>query len=308
MPLDYRRFNGPEDSVSYKQFSTNFTRSYDELFKGLFDENGKRIDGREFTEARPLYTKTNVISQAKGSAYVELKNTKVVCSVFDPREIVGHQNEYSIYGQIYCEVKFAPFSCPRRRRGLAPDTDERALSANFKTAIQTAIQSTKFRNFQMDVFVYILEHDGACLAAAINAACLALTDAVVPMMDIFSARTAAVINNQIFVDPTEAEENLALMPTDNETNHGIITLTVIDHLRNITDLQQIGSIDADCLIKVIDILLEECAKLMPLFKDLIIDNVFEQYKEHQVYLSIKKQVNEELSNKVKEWTLIVKDK
>lgn len=40
-----------------------------------------------------LVARTNMISQAKGSAYIELKKTKVVCSVFDPREIM-HQNEY----------------------------------------------------------------------------------------------------------------------------------------------------------------------------------------------------------------------
>lgn len=34
-----------------------------------------------------------MVSQAKGSAYIELKKTKAVCSVFDPREI-PHQNEF----------------------------------------------------------------------------------------------------------------------------------------------------------------------------------------------------------------------
>lgn len=36
---------------------------------------------------------TQVVSQAKGSAYVERDKTKIICSVFDPREI-PHQNEF----------------------------------------------------------------------------------------------------------------------------------------------------------------------------------------------------------------------
>lgn len=35
--------------------------------------------------------KLNVISKAKGSAYIEMGNTKVIASVFDPREIVNKQ-------------------------------------------------------------------------------------------------------------------------------------------------------------------------------------------------------------------------
>lgn len=31
--------------------------------------------------------KSNLISQAKGSAYIELGNTKVMVAVYDPREI-----------------------------------------------------------------------------------------------------------------------------------------------------------------------------------------------------------------------------
>lgn len=37
--------------------------------------------------------RTDMVSQAKGSSYVEQYDTKVVCSVFDPREI-PHQNEF----------------------------------------------------------------------------------------------------------------------------------------------------------------------------------------------------------------------
>lgn len=54
MPLDYRRFNGPDDSVSYKRFTGDYLKSYDELYSELIDENGHRKDGREMEQARTM--------------------------------------------------------------------------------------------------------------------------------------------------------------------------------------------------------------------------------------------------------------
>lgn len=54
MPLDYRRFNGPEDSISYKRFTKGYLKSYDELYKELLDEKGVRKDGRALSEARSM--------------------------------------------------------------------------------------------------------------------------------------------------------------------------------------------------------------------------------------------------------------
>lgn len=45
----------------------------------------------------------------------------------------------------------------------------------------------EFPNFQVDVYVLVLQNDGSALAAAINCAGLALADASVPMYDLVSA-------------------------------------------------------------------------------------------------------------------------
>lgn len=42
----------------------------------------------------------------------------------------------------------------------------------------------QFSNFQVDVYVLVLENDGSCLAAAITCANLALANAGVPMHDL----------------------------------------------------------------------------------------------------------------------------
>lgn len=54
MPLDYRRFNGPEDSVSYKRFTKDYVKTYSELQSELLDGKGRRKDGRALDEARSM--------------------------------------------------------------------------------------------------------------------------------------------------------------------------------------------------------------------------------------------------------------
>lgn len=81
--------------------------------------------------------KTGVVSQAKGSAYVEMGKTKVVCSVFDPRE-TSNKSGYSIQGSLYCEFKFAPFSCVKRRVHQQ-DNEEKEYSLIMQRALEPAV-------------------------------------------------------------------------------------------------------------------------------------------------------------------------
>ncbi|CAH0596995.1 unnamed protein product [Chrysodeixis includens] len=300
MPLDYRRFNGPEDSVSYKRFTKDYLKSYDELYKELLDDNGVRKDGRALSEARSMFARTDMVSQAKGSAYVELRKTKVVCSVFDPREI-PHQNEFSQLGQIFCEVKFAPFSCPRRRRPHAPDAEEKALSVALRKALEPTVCRHLFPNYQVDVFIYILEHDGACLSAAINAAGLALADAAVPMYDIVTACSVAIVGDRLFVDPTEAEEHVATISPETNSNHGVITMSMLSELKQISDFTLIGSMDTECVNTAMDILEKECETLVPQIQKILVTNVVKSFEQRQRLEEEANDREQALNIKMEEW-------
>lgn len=156
--------------------------------------------------------KIGVVTQAKGSAYVEYNNTKVVCSVFDPREI-PNRNEYSVNGELYCEFKFAPFGT-MKRRAYVRDAEEKEYSINLRRALEPAVMRVSFTffasrelecvrcvnlllfavqhtfpNFQVDIYVLVLENDGSPLAAAITCANLAIANASVPMYDLVTGVT-----------------------------------------------------------------------------------------------------------------------
>lgn len=78
MPFDQKKVNGPESSFSYRQFIES---KEDKVL------DAKRSDGRKMNEHRKLAVQLNAITRAKGSAYIENGRTKIICGVFELREI-----------------------------------------------------------------------------------------------------------------------------------------------------------------------------------------------------------------------------
>lgn len=80
-------------------------------------------------------------------------DTKVVCSVFDPRE-VPNKNGYSVQGEIYCEFKFAPFSC-QKRKIHQQNAEEKQYSLILQRALEPAVclvNILHLHNIQYDRF------------------------------------------------------------------------------------------------------------------------------------------------------------
>ncbi|NXL04270.1 EXOS6 protein, partial [Mesembrinibis cayennensis] len=75
MPLDHRRVRGPEESQP------------PEVWAGGAGEEEEDAVPRDPCALRPLFARTGLLSQAEGSAYVELGGgTKVLCAAWGPRE------------------------------------------------------------------------------------------------------------------------------------------------------------------------------------------------------------------------------
>ena len=73
MPTDTKRLAVPEKTVPYQLYLPP-----KKISLNPFDANNKRSDGRKAEEMRPIFIKTKVVTQAKGSAYLEVGNTKVI--------------------------------------------------------------------------------------------------------------------------------------------------------------------------------------------------------------------------------------
>ena len=194
MSKDSRRLVGPEGSVAYKAYVKDTQH----------ENNRDRREGRGNEEHRKVFLKTNVIGQAKGSAYLEQGGTKVMVGVYGPRE-VSHRKDFSMKGQLTAELKFAPFACVERR-GHQADAEEDELGIILGEALSSTVCLHRYPKSCIEVFVTVLEDDGSVLAAALTASGLALANAGVHMFDLIVGSAVSLgEDNQLRVDPERGE-------------------------------------------------------------------------------------------------------
>ncbi|XP_067013327.2 exosome complex component MTR3 [Anabrus simplex] len=272
MPTDNRRNQGPESSTPYLLYVNCKEKEYTDYVADIVSKDGTRKDGRKWDEQRRIYMKTGIISQAKGSAYIEQGNTKVVCSVFDPRE-TPRKSEYSVNGELYCEFKYAPFSC-KVRRGHQSDAEEKEYSLILRRALEPAVCRHEFPNFQVDVYALVLENDGSGLPAAITCAGLALADASVPMYDLVTATSLGIHGDLKFIDPCVEETSLCnTSPREGNKNHGIITVAYSPMHQQICEFVQYGMMNMDCITSSISLLTKACENIHPLSQQCLVKSV-----------------------------------
>lgn len=220
--------------------------------------------------------KSDVVSKAKGSAYIEMGNTKIICSVFDPREIPSkQQTNYSTNGELNCEFRYLPYS--QSRRTLKNDIVEKSLTLSLKRALLPSVCRYAFSNFQVDIFVDVIEDDGSVLAAAINCAGLALSDAGIPMYDLLSASTIAIFDNHVLIDPTKNEEDLC-SSVDLDQEHGIIVMSNLNMMEQVSEIWLCGLILPENLSNLIDLLKIQNREIIPIVKQILVNNVKKSLK------------------------------
>lgn len=207
--------------------------------------------------------------------------SKVIVSVFDPREIPNRQ-DYSLKGEIHCEFKYAPFSC-KKRRLHQQDVEEKNFSSIMKQALESTVCRHEFPNFQVDIYALVLHNDGSCLSAAITAAGLALSHAGVPMYDIITSATVAIQDDIILLDPTVEEENLCIVPhkRENDNDHGIVILSLLHTHKQISQIYQSGNLSLNNLINITEKLEEACESIVPLIQKCLMKHVTKSLKNKQ---------------------------
>ncbi|XP_063706799.1 exosome complex component MTR3 [Culicoides brevitarsis] len=268
MPVDHKRINGPEASLSYKLYSVDY-------LKALEKEIERTDRGNE--EPRKIFLESGILSNARGSAYIEMGNTKVTVAVFDPREIPKN-NKHREEGILYCYFKFASFSCAKRKLPQ-PDSDEKSYALALKRALQPAVCRYTFPNFQVDVFVNVLENDGSALAAAITAAGLALADAGIPMYDVITGACIGIKDDKMFVDPTANEEEICSLVGK---THGTMTVARLSKLEQISEIYQAGCLSLEAIEKALEMLKSVNEEIAPLVQQIIVKKVAKQVKANKL--------------------------
>ncbi len=168
-------------------------------------------------------------SQAAGSAYVELGNTKVMVAVYGPRP-TERKFGFAETGRLHCEVRFTPFGNRALRTRLDTQAAERSYGTALGTALEASVQLDKFPKSAVDVYGMVLESGGSDVAALITAASMALADAHIELLDVVTACSVALVKGNLLLDPSGQEEArqagglvLAMMPSRNEVTQMQLT-------------------------------------------------------------------------------------
>jgi len=216
-----------------------------------FDEDGKRIDGRDKDEMRETKMEADVLSEADGSAMVEVGNTRVIASVFGPQDLHPKHLIESDRAVIKMRYNMAPFSVDDR---MSPGPNRRATEIGLvaKRALEPAIEMEKFPKTGIDISMEIIESDGGTRAAGITAASLALADAGMPMKGLVSATAAGVVDDTAVLDVNGKE--------DKEGNADI-PIATINGGDEVTLLQMDGDLTKEQVDECISLAREGCAEI-----------------------------------------------
>ncbi|KZT67742.1 ribosomal protein S5 domain 2-like protein [Daedalea quercina L-15889] len=241
--FDRRRINGPEES-----------------HPPLYDHEeeaepswklGQPRKGRAAGDIRPIFLKAGLISQANGSAYIETERTKIACAVYGPRQ--SKTTVYNENGRLNVEVKFAPFSCTRRRAPIR-DAEDRSLAVQIQQSLLPAVRLELLPKSTIDIFLTIIENDGmeGCIASGSVAASAALADAGIEMLGLVIACSASTMGEDVWLDPSEQEAQASSGSLIVAGMPALGTITNVWQSGNMTPTQVIQSMEA-CQERFVDI-------------------------------------------------------
>ncbi|XP_050302303.1 exosome complex component MTR3 [Anthonomus grandis grandis] len=251
----YKRNYGLEETVPYQLFARSQQK------EKLANKSNKNTDHHK------IFLQSSIVSQAKGSAYVEIGNTKVIVSVFDPREI-PNKVDYALKGEVSCEFKYAPFSCPKRKFNQF-NNKEKHYSSMMKKALESAICLHELPNFLVDIHAMVLEEDGSALSGAIIGAGLALAEAGVPMYDLITSVTMNIVPKK---DQNEANQN------EEDEMHSLLVVSKLHTHKQICQIYQNGCISSDKLKEYIKALSKSCDDIVPIVQKCLLKAVMSNIK------------------------------
>ncbi|BFI28441.1 exosome complex component MTR3 [Marchantia polymorpha subsp. ruderalis] len=218
--------------------------------KALLKSDGTRLDDRLPSHVRPAFLKTGAVSVAAGSAYAEFGSTKVIVSVYGPRESKKAQ-AFSDIGRLNCDVKFTSFATPLRGKA-GQDVSDKEFSVLLHKALEDAVDLHSFPKTTVDVFALVLQSGGGDLPAIITCASLALADAGIVMHDIVAAISLSCVGKDLLLDPTYKEES---------QQDGSVFIALMTSRREITQVTFTGEWSSTKASEALELCCDACVKL-----------------------------------------------
>ncbi|UCE12342.1 MAG: exosome complex exonuclease Rrp41 [Candidatus Heimdallarchaeota archaeon] len=203
--------------------------------RSLLLEDGRRLDGRELHELRPITMRTGVLDRADGSCYLTWGNNKIICAIYGPRELHPKHLARPDKAIVRVEYRLATFSVDERK-SPAPRRREYELSKILAESINKILFLEKFPNGTIDVFITVLDADGGTRCAALTAASLGLADAGIPMNGILTGCAVGKVDGKMVVDLSDIED---------KEGEGDMPIVMIHNTGELTLLQSDGKLTVE---------------------------------------------------------------
>lgn len=118
-----------------------------------------------------------------------------------------------------------------------------------------------------------MQDDGSVLGAAITCAGLALADAGIPMYDVITATTVGIVDDQLLLDPSAAEEDLCQTGLDGTAEHGVVMMSRLATHDQVSELYLTGAISLESVVTVNELLLSTNKEIVPIIKQILVKQV-----------------------------------
>lgn len=188
----------------------------------LVDKSGIRIDGRTAEEHRPIKIEVGVLSNADGSAYVEVGKNKIIAAVYGPRECHPRHLQNPTKAIVQCKYNMQAFSVSDRKRP-GPDRRSIEISKIISEALEKVVLTELYPRASIDVYIEVLQANAGTRCAGLTAASVALADAGIPMRDIIPAIAVGKADGHVLLDLNKEEDNygeadipIAIVPSTDE--------------------------------------------------------------------------------------------
>jgi exosome complex component RRP41 len=188
----------------------------------LVNEDGVRIDGRTADQHRPVHIEAGVLSNADGSAYLEIGKNKVLAAVYGPRECHPRHLQDPTKAIIQCKYNMQSFSVSDRKRP-GPDRRSIEISKIIAEALERVVLTELYPRASIDVYIEILQANAGTRCAGLTAAAVALADAGIPMRDLVPSIAVGKADGHVLLDLNKEEDNygeadvpVGIMPSTDE--------------------------------------------------------------------------------------------
>ena len=156
------------------------------MVRQMILEDGRRIDGRPFTEVRPIDCIVGVLPRVHGSALFTRGETQAMVLTTLGTEM-DEQRIDTIYGDRYrgfiFHYNFPPYSVGEAKRLTGPGRREIGHGALARRALIPVMASKDDFQYSVRIVSEILESNGSSSMASVCGASLSLMDAGVPIKD-----------------------------------------------------------------------------------------------------------------------------